>query len=451
MTLMISVSGVRGLVGSTLDVQTAADFAAAFGTELGPHTVVVARDSRPSGGSLCEAVCQALAGCGCSVVNLGIVSTPAAALMVGRLRAAGGVIITASHNPAPWNGLKFLNAEGLAPPLEQARRIWARRERRDFAGGGAVRAGSVRSDTSAAAAHVGAVLAHADVPAIRRQAFHVVLDSVCGAGGVEGRSLLEALGCRVLHLGAEPSGDFPHPPEPLRENLEGLCAAVAEAGADVGFAQDPDADRLAVVDETGRFIGEEYTLALAALEVFSTRPGPAAANLSTSRMIDELAARCGPPCAVHRTPVGEAHVAQSMKRHRCVIGGEGNGGVIDPRVVSVRNSIAAMSLILQLLARRGRPLSALVAELPPQHMIKEKAACASAGAGRVLQSLAGRFPGVPHNEADGLRLDWPEGWVHVRTSNTEPILRLIAEAADEETARDLLGRVKQACADLLPR
>jgi phosphomannomutase len=253
--------------------------------------------------------------------------------------------------------------------------------------------------------------------------------------------LLETLGVELVHLYAEPTGQFPHTPEPTRENLTGLCEAVREHGADIGFAQDPDADRLAVVDEAGRYIGEEYTLALAALHVLSRTPGPAVANLSTSRMLDDLAERYGGH--VIRTPVGEANVAAAMREHQAVIGGEGNGGVIWPPIACVRDSLGGMALLLELLAGRDQPLSRIVADIPAYAIVKTKQPIAPGGAEGILQRLADRYADEKLDTQDGVRIDRDRGWVHVRPSNTEPILRVIAEAPDQSAAEALIDEMRQ--------
>lgn len=442
MTLMIGVSGVRGLVGQTLTPQTVLEFAQAFGTLLNGGRVLLGRDSRPSGPMYAHAAAAGLIAAGCEVVDLGVVMTPAVGYGIcSDRRCAGGVVITASHNPQPWNGLKFLDHRGLAPDPEQARRIAALRQSgawRQLESGFR----PPQSDPGAAARHVAAVRAAVEVDSAPLRGMKVVLDSVNGAGGPAAAAWLRDLGCTVVHLNAEPTGQFAHPPEPLAENLGQLCAAVAAHGAAVGFAQDPDGDRLAIVDERGQYIGEEYTLALAAWFVLSRRPGPVAANLSTSRLIDVVAARYG--ARVVRTPVGEAHVARRVLEERCVIGGEGNGGVIDPRISPVRDSLSAMSLVLQLLASSGRSISQLVGDLPRLAMIKEKAECPRERINAAVESVARAFAAERIDRSDGVRVDFPEGWVHLRASNTEPIVRIVAEAESEPVARSLAQRVRQA-------
>jgi len=442
MPLMMSVSGVRGVVGETMTPTLAAELGCAFGTYLGGGKVVVGRDTRPSGSMVQQAVVSGLLAAGCEVVLLEVASTPATALKVRSHRSGGGVVVTASHNPLVFNGLKFLTSEGLAPPAQQAGRLFDIYHRKAFKLVDAERISSPVVEHSAATSHVEATLRILEPEQIAQRRFRVVLDSINGAGGAEGELLLQRLGCEAVHTNAEPSGRFTHPPEPLAENLTGLCDLVREHAAAAGFAQDPDADRLAIVDETGRYIGEEYTLALAARYMFAERPGPAAVNLSTSRMIDDLAAAAGEPCRVHRSPVGEANVVAVMKAHGCAFGGEGNGGVIDPRVVPVRDSLVAMGLTLQLMAGTGKSLSTLVDEIPRYVMIKRKFECSKDRVNRVLALLREKYAREKVNDSDGLRVDFADCWVHVRGSNTEPIIRIIAEAHTRDRAEELVAAVR---------
>jgi phosphomannomutase len=443
MTLMMSVSGVRGIVGETMTPELAVQLGAAFGSHLGGGEIIIGRDSRPSGELLESAVKSGLLAVGCKVTELGIVTTPGTALTVLERSARGGIVVTASHNPVRWNGIKFLTAEGFAPPPETVEKIFARYRERQFDYVEVHEVGRCQRDLSTNDRHVARVLRNLDVAAVRRRQLNVVLDSVNGAGGASGRMLLERCGCKVIHVNGEPTGRFAHPPEPTAENLAGLCDTVRQAGADIGFAQDPDADRLAIIDNGGRYIGEECTLALAAKYVFAKTPGPAAANLSTSRMIDDLAVRANSKCIVYRTPVGEANVARAVLEKNCVIGGEGNGGVIDPRVVPVRDSLAAMGLVLSLLAEDWRPFHIIVDELPRYVMIKQKFDVDRSQMDGWLERVRMSADGGRIDDSDGLRIDWPEGWVHVRPSNTEPIARVIAEASDEATAQSLARRITE--------
>lgn len=441
MALMVGVSGIRGIIGETLTPRVVLEFAQSYGTYLDGGSVALGRDTRPSGEMFAAAAAAGLVAAGCDVTQLGVVMTPTIGRAICDGGHTGGVMITASHNPSEWNGLKFLDRRGLAPSPKEAREIAAiydqgrlRSEREGLA--------PIASDDQAGERHVEAVLeaVEADIEPLR--GLRVVLDSINGAGCLDSPTLLTALGCEVVHLNGEPTGRFAHAPEPLAENLTQLCDAVRQTGANLGFAQDPDADRLAIVDESGKCVGEEYTLALAAQAVLSRRPGSVAANLSTSRLVDAVAARFG--CTVIRTPVGEANVARGLVDHGCVIGGEGNGGVIDPRITLVRDSLSAMSLVLQLMATTGKRISELVADLPRYVIVKQKFECPRERAEAAAAAVADAFGGERVDRVDGTRVDFEQGWVHLRASNTEPIVRIVAEAEDEPTAHALIKRVRGA-------
>jgi phosphomannomutase len=439
--LMVSVSGVRGIVGASLTPGVALEFAHAYGTLLGGGKAVLARDTRPSGAMFESAALAGLLAAGCQVTQLGVVMTPTVGRTIREGGFAGGVSITASHNPSEWNGIKFFDELGVAPDPEKARAIAGLRGTpalRTCATGAAI----VQTDQRAGERHATAVVKAVEVDLAPIRGLKVVLDCVNGAGCLHTPAFLGLLGCEVRGLNTTPSGEFAHPPEPTQANLTQLCDAVRESGAALGLAQDPDADRLALVDERGGYIGEEYTLALATWSVLSRRPGPTAANLSTSRMVDDLAAKFG--VSVVRTPVGEAHVARGMQAHGCVIGGEGNGGVIDPRICFVRDSLSAISLVLQLMAATGKSLSALVSELPRYAMVKEKFEADRERIDRAVAAATQRFAEHKPNTADGVRIDLPEGWVHLRASNTEPIVRVMAEARSPDEARGLVERVRAA-------
>ncbi len=446
--LMVGVSGVRGVVGSTMTPLVAAEFGAAFGTMLaaqgpGRRTVTLARDTRPSGPALARAMAAGLLATGADVVDLGAVSTPAAAVTTAALNAAGGTVITASHNPGEYNGLKFLQPTGTALTAEMAGRLKDLWQSRSFAWAPADAQGRESADPRAPDRHVDAVCAACDPAAVAAEGFKVVLDSVNGAGCVETPMLLERLGCDLVHLNAEPTGRFAHPPEPVAGNLGDLCRAVRDAGAAVGFAQDADADRLAIVDENGTFIGEEYTLALAAAFILRHRTGSLATNLATSRMIDDVASARG--CQVVRAPTGEANVVEAMRAGGCIFGGEGGGGVIDPRVGGVRDSLVAIACVLQYLAETHRTVSELLADIPPYVMLKTKFPCPAGAADEVAAAAREAFEGregARFNDADGLRIDLPGGWVCARASNTEPIMRIIAEARQADAAKALVDEVR---------
>ncbi len=451
--LMISISGMRGLIGSSLTPAVAMRYAATFGQWLKsqnpgvPH-VVIGRDSRPSGQMIESAAVAGLLGVGCKVTSVGILTTPGVAIMTRHLGAQGGIVITASHNPIIWNGLKFLRHDGVAPPAPQAQQIIDLYKSGDDLNLVDVHGlQAFTQDATALDVHVQRTLAQVDVPLIRSARLKAVLDSVHGAGGPETAALLKELGVDVVHLYAQPTGLFPHTPEPLKENLVELAQSVQAHQADVGFAQDPDADRLAIVDERGQYIGEEYSLALTTLHVLE-RLGPqakgakAVANLSTSRMVDDIAQRFG--ATVLRSAVGEANVAAVMSEHKAVIGGEGNGGVILPQSSLIRDSLVGIALVLELLARRKQKLSEIAAEIPAYAIVKDKMPVDQAIVARLKPVLGSAFAQQKIDTQDGVRIDWPDSWVHVRASNTEPILRLIAEARDEATARSLISQVRKA-------
>jgi phosphomannomutase len=451
--LMIGVSGMRGTVGGTLTPAVVSRMAAAFARWLhetqspanGKHFVVVfGRDSRPSGPWVRDAAAAALAASGVEVVDLDIVTTPGVAMMVKHLQADGGAIATASHNPIQWNGIKFLTRDAVAPPPAAAARI---RELYDEDKPDWVKVDKLvppRRSTETHALHVKRVLDHVDVLGISSKRFKVVLDSVNGAGCVATATLLSKLGCQVVHINDTPNGLFPHEPEPTEANLTQLVAEVKRQKAHVGFAQDPDADRLAIVDENGRYIGEEYSLALAARFMLRKRPGVAVANLSSSRMLDDIAADV-PGSRVVRTPVGEANVIDAMIKYHATIGGEGNGGVIDPRIVPGRDSLVGIAYVLQLMAESNKPLSQIVAEIPKYEIVKTKFECRREDAQRAVEVLKKAFASEQVDAQDGIRIDWPKEriWVHARASNTEPIMRIIAEAPTRAQAEAKIAQVQK--------
>ncbi|HUX01436.1 MAG: phosphoglucosamine mutase [Phycisphaerae bacterium] len=434
--LIVSISGIRGIVGDGLGPQEAKRFALAFGTHLGGGTVVLARDSRPHGPMLAEAFCSGLVAAGCRVLDAAILSTPGTAVMVQHIGASGGAVITASHNPAPYNGIKLLSAVGQGLSRREGLAVADLYHRQTFR---QAPGGRVESLADAGRIHTERVLTVTDADTIRNACFRVVVDAVNGAGGAEMRLLLERLGCTCSMIHGEPTGDFGRAPEPVPENLGDLCQAVRHQRAAIGLALDPDADRLSLVDETGRAIGEEYTLALACRHRLTQQQGPLAANLSTSRMMDDVALEAG--VALHRTPVGEVNVSEAIQKHGCLIGGEGNGGVIDPRVVLVRDSLAGAALILGMMATSGKSLGQFPGELPVYTLVKEQVPLGQARPDRVLRAVREHFTDAKVDDRDGVHLAWAKGWLHVRPSNTEPILRIIAEASEERTARGLVRQV----------
>ena len=447
--LMIGVSGMRGTIGGTLTPSIVSRMAAAYAVYLksqkpvnGSHIkVIFGRDSRPSGTWVRDITIGTLTASGVEVVDLDIVTTPGVAMMVKYLAADAGMIATASHNPILWNGLKTLNSQAIALPPEDAAKIKALYDESasDFVRVDKIHQPKKNSETHAL--HVKRVLQYVDVLGISSKRFKVVLDSVNGAGCVTSATLLSKLGCEVSHLNNTPDGQFPHEPEPTAANLVDLAAEVRKQKAAVGFAQDPDADRLAIIDENGVYIGEEYSLALAARLILSKKPGGVtAANLSTSRMLDDIATKYGG--RVVRTCVGEANVVQAMLANNSTIGGEGNGGVIDPRIVPGRDSLVGMAYVLQLMTETGKTISQLVAELPKYEIVKTKFECRREDANRAVEAIKKEFASEKVDTQDGIRIDWENSWVHARPSNTEPIMRIIAEAPDRASAEKKIAAVQ---------
>lgn len=450
--LIISISGMRGIIGENLTAAIAAEYGCAFGTFLKRNkqdsatrpVVCLGRDSRPSGQMMATALAGGLTSVGVDVVMVGIVTTPGVGIMTQFLGCAGGVVITASHNPIEYNGIKLLLGNGIAPPKDVAEQIRQCYFDRDFDLAASIDCGKVCHDSRSDQVHIEKTLAIVDKQIIAAKNFKVVLDSVNGAGGRVGKKLLAELGCSVVAINDEANGIFAHTPEPTKENLTGLCEKMRVEKADVGFAQDPDADRLAIVDENGTYIGEEYSLALAAKYIFGKMKGKAAANLSTSRMIDDIAEAAG--CQVIRTAVGEANVADAMVANDCVIGGEGNGGVIDLRVSPVRDSCVGMALVLQLMAETGKSISELVEDIGGYYVEKTKFAADATVAGRIIELAKEKFTDAKVNTLDGCRFDFEDGWVHLRTSNTEPVMRLIVETKDRGDAAkyvDAVTKIRQ--------
>ena len=441
-TRIASVSGLRGVVGDGLDPATAVEFAAAYASACPNGPIVVGHDGRVSAPVFLPAVLAGVTATGRDALLVGPTATPTLGRLVRDQAAAGGVQISASHNPPQYNGLKFFQPEGMVLGPAQGREVLARFERKEFGWAPYDRLGRVRTLDDPDHTHLASVLRTVDAEAIRRKTFAVVLDACHGSGGRMGASLLRALGCRAVVLGGQPDGLYDHPPEPTEANLRAFGAVVAASGAAVGFAQDPDADRLAVVDENGRYIGEELTLALAASRRLAQAPGPLVLNLSTSQAAEAIARGLG--CPVFRTPVGEIHVVEKMRAEGAVLGGEGNGGVIDPRVGFVRDSFVGIAAVLDLLASSGEPLSALVDRLPRFAMAKDQYPLGPGGSATVpalWDALVASYPGAEVDRRDGLRLAWPDRWVHVRASNTEPIVRVIAEAGTPDDARALAREV----------
>lgn len=432
---IITVSGLRGIVGDALTPLVAMRFACAFAREIPSGPIVITRDGRTTGRMLADAIRSGLTAVGRDVIEAEVAATPTTGVLVRHYRAAGGIQISASHNPAEYNGLKLFSALGQVLSASEGEKVidafrkteplWAAHER----------IGSIETCPHPDEPHLRLILQIVDVGLIQGRGFHVLLDSNHGAGGDLGSMLLEELGCRITVLGGEPDGRFEHPPEPTAENLVSVLGKVTAVAADVGFCQDPDADRLAIIDETGRYLGEEYTLALCVDHVLRSRKGPIVTNCSTSKMSEDLARKYKVP--FHRSAVGEANVVELMRKHNAILGGEGNGGVIEPRVGYVRDSFVGMALVLEAMARRELKISQLADELPRYEIVKMKLSLDQKKIGPLFKKLERHFKTATTNRLDGLRLDWPDKWLLIRASNTEPIVRIIAEAPSAAEARCL--------------
>lgn len=433
--LIVSVSGIRGIIGQSLTPDRVGQFAAAFGTFMRGGRVVLSRDSRPSGKMLRNAVTAGLTATGCSVEDIGIAPTPTVGVAVRHLGAAGAIQITASHNPAPWNGLKMFGPDGAVLSAERGRLVQQIFESNGYAYATWDKIGETRVPPDVLEEHLKLVCDLISVATVHGSSFNVLLDANGGAGGPLASLLLQQLGCKVVELGCNADGHFEHEAEPIPAHLVDVGPMVARNECAVGFVLDPDADRLALIDETGACVSEELTLALAVKYRLQQKRGPVVINMSTSRVIEDLAQQFH--CECIRTAVGEANVVGGMRATQAVIGGEGNGGVIDARVGWVRDPFIGMAMILNLMAETGQSLSSLIASLPKYAMLKTKYTVAKDQLSSALGKIEQRWPEAKVNKQDGLRLDWADRWVHVRPSNTEPVVRVIAEAPTEAETKAL--------------
>ncbi|MFN7992297.1 MAG: phosphoglucosamine mutase [Bryobacteraceae bacterium] len=440
--LKIGVSGIRGVVGEFLTPGLACAFAQAFGTYVGAGRVVVGRDTRSSGDMLYHAVACGLLAAGCDVVDVGILPTPTIQIYVGATHARGGIALTASHNPPEYNALKLFNSEGLFFNSYERSELLDLYHQSDFhrAANEEIRRATCDYN-SAPKLHIDRVLRHVDVGRIRTRRFRVALDAVNGAGSVMTVGFLrDTLGCELHAISVDPTKPFPRVAEPRPDTLGDLTNLVRSAGADVGFAQDPDGDRLAVADETGRVLDNDDVLALAVDAALRRLPGDVVVNLMTSAVIDEVAKSHGR--RVFHTPVGEANVVEMMQAAKAVIGGEGaNGGIIFPAVHLCRDSYTGMAFLLERMAETGQTMSSLAAGLPRFYRKMGKVAYEHGRLGPLMQALEESFPDVQTDRSDGLKLIMPGAWIHVRASNTEPLLRMAAEARTQAEVDDLYARV----------
>lgn len=441
--LMRSVSGIRGIIGEGLTPDVLLRHVKAFLEITGARKVVIGRDSRPTGTQVVEFVSGLCRLSGVDVVDAGLSTTPTVELLVERTGAGGGIIVTASHNPVEWNALKFLDGKGLFLGPDAAARLFALADAQEFSWPRYTQMGSYEALPSSDQIHIDGTLAlpFVDVAAIQAARFKVAVDAVNGAGSFAVPALLEALGCEVVRVHCSPDGTFPRGAEPLPENLLDLGEAVRLHGCALGFALDPDADRCAIVDAKGRAIGEEYTLPIAVETVLEHTARPVCINLSSSRMSEDVAARFGVPCS--RAKVGEINVSLAMMDEGCVIGGEGNGGVILPALHYGRDSLVAVALVLDWMARHKQGIEDWVASHEAYAMPKKKFALGSLPVAEALRRVDGLFAGWTRDDRDGLWFGKEKQWVHVRASNTEPVVRVIAEAPEAGAAEALCAMVEK--------
>jgi phosphomannomutase len=452
--LMVSVSGVRGRVGAPLTPELMCGIAAALGAHLreveNGRAVCLGRDSRVSGPMFVRAVTAGLQSVGCDVIDLGVVPTPTLLLAVRHHGAIGAIGVTASHNPAEWNALKLVSSEGIFLDADRSAAFRRYLTEVDPPRAAWDALGSVTEDREAWSRHLERILALPQIDAglIRSAGLKVAVDCVHGAGGPPITELLERLGCEIVGMGMEPDGRFPRDPEPTAANLAELGALVKESGAAIGLAIDPDVDRLSLVDETGRPMGEDLTLALAAAAVLARTPGPVVTNLSTSRVVEDVATAFGVPLFL--APVGEVNVARRMQAEGAVVGGEGNGGVILPALHHTRDAPLASALILQHLAEEGVTPSQAASRWPTYEIVKEKISFPREALAEGYAALEAELGAESKDESDGMRLAWPaeRSWLHVRPSGTEPVVRLIAEAPEGAEARRLVVRAGELLASV---
>jgi len=453
--LMKSVSGIRGVFGRGINPENVMRFAAQFGVmqksvnppypplkrEESKTKIVVGRDSRTTGEALVHAAIAGLLSVGVDVVWLGVVATPTLLLNVKELNAQGGICITASHNPAEWNALKIVDSNGMFLFPEVMNEYLSLLDN-EISYVNWDEMGTKTEDFDASWRHISKILSikYLDVEKIRRSKFKVVLDSVNGAGGVISPTLLRELGCEVIEINSEPTGHFAHEPEPLAKNLIQICEEVKKRKADIGFATDPDVDRLVIIDEKGECVGEEFSLLLAEKFVLRYLKGDIVTNLSSSMASEDIAKEFG--VKVIRTKVGEINVGKTMMEIGSPIGGEGNGGIICPEVNYTRDAVAGMALVLGYMAEKGLTISDLVSEIPRYYFAKDAITPSTEEEGvYIMQRAMTIYPEARKDTTDGVKIIFDKAWIHIRKSGTEPIIRVYAEAESEQKAKDLCKEV----------
>ncbi|NVM56247.1 MAG: phosphoglucosamine mutase [Candidatus Helarchaeota archaeon] len=442
LSLKISISGVRGVVGDSLTPQLSASFAQAFGSYLGRGKVIVGQDARISGAMVKNAIYSGILSVGCQPVDVGICPIPSILILTKQRKAIGGIAVTASHNPKDWNGLKFINGKGLFLNHSQIEEFLDIYHQGDFSLAKVENYKSLLYEKNPTNPHLRKLLNYLNVDLIRRKKFKVAADCCNGAGAVLMPQFLKALGCQMILINTTLDGVFAHHPEPIPENISKLSKIIKEKNADIGFVQDADADRLAIVNEKGEPIGEELTLALAVKYILDKKPGPVVTNLSTTQAINDIAGEHNAP--VFRTKIGEIHVVEEIINRKALIGGEGNGGVIFPEIHPCRDSFTAMGLTLESMASSGKSISQLQEEIPKYYMIKDKIDGTSEQAYPMLRELKKKYSGKEQiSTLDGLKINFRDAWIHIRPSNTESIIRIVAEAKSRDGVEMLLEKFKK--------
>ncbi|CDA96096.1 phosphoglucosamine mutase [Prevotella sp. CAG:1320] len=450
MTLIKSISGIRGTIGGqagdTLNPLDIVKFTSAYATfirrsgQCESNKIVVGRDARISGSMVRQVVCGTLMGMGYDVIDIGLATTPTTELAVRMSGAEGGIIITASHNPRHWNALKLLNHEGEFLTAADGQAVLEIAEREDFSYADVDHLGSYTLDDSYNQRHIDSVLALSlvDVEAVKKARFQVVVDAINSVGALILPGLLRALGVEYTLLNGEPNGDFAHNPEPLEKNLSGIMTEMSKGGYDLGIVVDPDVDRLAFIQEDGKMFGEEYTLVSVADYVLSHTPGNTVSNLSSTRALRDVTQRHGGE--YFAAAVGEVNVTTKMKAVGAIIGGEGNGGVIYPESHYGRDALVGIALFLSSLAQKGCKASELRATFPNYYIAKNRIDLTpSTDVDAILRKVKEMYSDEQVTDIDGVKIDFPDKWVHLRKSNTEPIIRIYSEAATMEEA-DALGK-----------
>lgn len=444
--LKISVSGVRGIIGETLTPRLVSSFSAAFGQYTGQGPVIISRDTRPSGIMVEQAVIAGLLSVGCEPVLTGILPTPSLQIAVKEMNAAGGIAITASHNPLPWNALKFVNEQGMFLNRIEARELLDvyNQENATHVEEDSIR--SIKTLDNAFDFHRKKILNNLNLTALKKKKLRVAIDCGSGAGAPFTVKFLELLGCKVFSLNTNFDGNFNRNLEPIPESLSELSQLVIENKCDVGFAQDPDADRLVIIDDKGNALNENYTLALAALQQLNSQKGPVTVSLATSKLVSDICKeKC---CPLEFTRIGEINVSTQMIKNASVIGGEANGGVIWPKVHPCRDSFSGMALILELLLG-NRSISKIVEALPKYHFGSVKIPASSEKAHNVISKLKSIYSGENISLLDGIKIDWKDKWVIIRPSNTEPLLRIQGEANTPDKLAKLLKEFENTSRTLM--